>query len=97
MNISIIELLNLSDPIIIDIRNKYFYNISHIKKAISIPYYNLLNNHSHYLEKNTNYYLYCDTGDQSYEIAKRLQQLGYNTYSIDGGYIAYCRLKKELN
>ncbi len=94
MSISIIELLKLNNPIIIDIRNNYYYNIGHIKDAISIPYYNLLNNFSHYLNKNSTYYLYCDIGDQSYEIAERLQKFGYNTISIEGGYLAYCRLKE---
>lgn len=93
MNISINKLLNLDNPTIIDIRNNYYYNMGHIKNAISIPYYNLLTNHSHYLNKMTTYYLYCDMGDQSHEIAERLQKFGYNTISIDGGYLAYCRLK----
>lgn len=95
MNISIIDLLNLSNPIIVDIRNNYYYNMGHIKNAISIPYYNLLNNYSHYLEKEKTYYLYCETGDQSYEIAERLQRFGYNTISINGGYLAYCRIKEK--
>ncbi len=95
MSIDIKELLNLNNPIIIDIRNNYYYNMGHIKNAISIPYYNLVNNYSHYLEKDNTYYLYCDMGDQSYEISKRLNSIGYNTYSINGGYLAYCRLKEE--
>ena len=92
MRISIEELFNLNNPIIVDIRNSYYYNLGHIKNAISIPYYNLLNNYSHYLNKDNTYYLYCDIGDQSYEIADRLQKLGYQTISIDGGYLAYCRM-----
>ncbi|MBR3162243.1 MAG: rhodanese-like domain-containing protein [Bacilli bacterium] len=97
MIINIQNLLNINNPIIIDIRNNYYYNMGHIKNAISIPYYNLLNNYSHYLNKDNTYYLYCDTGDQSYDIAERLQKFGYKTISIDGGYIAYCRLKGELH
>ena len=96
MSISIIELLRLNNPLIIDIRNNYYYEIGHIKNAISIPYYNLINNYSHYLNKEDTYYLYCDMGEQSYEIAKRLQKLGYKTYSIEGGYLAYCRIKEEV-
>ena len=91
MSISIMDLFNLDNPIIIDIRNSYYYNMGHIKDAISIPYYNLLNNYSHYLSVDNTYYLYCDTGDQSYEIADRLNKIGYHVYSIDGGYLAYCR------
>ena len=56
--ISIYELKKISSPIIIDIRDNYSYSISHVKNAINIPYYNLLNNYSHYLNKNKRYYLY---------------------------------------
>lgn len=85
--ISIEELKKLHNPIIIDIRDNYSYNISHIKGAINIPYYNLLNNYSHYLNKNNMYYLYCEEGKQSREISTRLNLFGYNTKSISGGFI----------
>ena len=65
--------------------HNYSYNISHIKNSINIPYYNLLNNYSHYLNKNNTYYLYCEEGKQSLEISKRLNEFGYNTKSIKGG------------
>ena len=77
--ISVGELFSLSNPIIIDIRNKYYYNMGHIKGAINVPYYNLLNNYSHYLNRNDKYYLYCDTGEQSMEIVDRLNSFGYKT------------------
>ena len=84
--ISFSDLKNISNPIIIDIRDNYSYNISHINNSINIPYYNLLNNYSHYLNKNMTYYLYCDEGVQSNEISKRLNSFGYNTKSILGGF-----------
>lgn len=87
-SISFDELKKLSNPIIVDIRDNYSYNISHIKNSINIPYYNLLNNYSHYLNKNNVYYLYCDEGKQSNEISKRLNLFGYNTKSIIGGFNA---------
>lgn len=83
--ISIEELKKIKNPNIVDIRDNYSYNISHIKNSINIPYYNLLNNYSHYLNKNMVYYLYCDEGKQSMEISKRLNSFGYNTKSIIGG------------
>ena len=91
--ISFYELDKILDPIIIDIRNIYYYNVSHIANAINIPYYNLLNNYSHYLNKYDIYYLYCDTGRQSGEIADRLCSFGYHVYSIVGGYLEYQKLK----
>ena len=89
--ISVGELLRLDNPIIIDIRSTYSYNLGHIRGAISVPYYNLLNNYSHYLSKYNRYYLYCDMGDQSLEIALRLNSFGYDTISIIGGYMEYLR------
>lgn len=88
-DVSILEVLSKNNPIIIDIRDNYFYNIGHIKNAINIPYYNLLNNHSHYLNKNSTYYLYCSNGKQSSEVSNRLNMFGYNTYNIIGGYDNY--------
>ena len=71
-SINIDYVLNMKNPTIIDIRDNYTYNLGHIKGAINIPYYNLLNNYSHYLNKNDKYYLYCDNGRQSMEISNRL-------------------------
>ena len=80
-----------NNPIIVDIRSAYSYSLGHIRGAINVPYYNLLNNYSHYLSKYNRYYLYCDIGDQSLEIAERLRNFGYDTYSIKGGYQDYLR------
>ena len=55
--ISLETLKRIKNPIIVDIRDNYSYNISHLKNSINIPYYNLLNNCSHYLNKNSTYYL----------------------------------------
>ena len=87
--ISVFELFEMSNPVIIDIRSSYFYNLGHISGAINVPYYNLLSNYSHYLSKYNKYYLYCDTGEQSLEIVSRLNKFGYDTVSIIGGYQAY--------
>ena len=91
-SINVIDLFNQQNPNIIDIRNNYYYNIGHIKGAINIPYYDLLTNYRYYLNKYTTYYLYCDEGEQSIEIANRLNSFGYNTISISGGYIEYQKL-----
>ena len=91
LQISISELMMMNNPIIIDIRSAYSYSLGHISGAINVPYYNLLNNYSHYLSKYNRYYLYCDTGEQSLEIANRLNMFGYDTISIIGGYQEYLR------
>ena len=94
-SISVVDLYKLNNPIIVDIRNSYYFEIGHMKGAISIPYYNLLNNYSHYLNKYSVYYLYCDTGEQSMEIANRLNNFGYHVMSVAGGYLEYQRLFLE--
>ena len=73
----------------IDIRDNYSYSLGHLPKARNIPYYNLLGNFSHYLNKNNYYILYCDYGKQSKEISDRLNSFGYNTTSLKGGYLQY--------
>lgn len=89
--IRVSELLQLNNPTIIDIRNYYYYSLGHIRGAISVPYYNLLNNYSHYLNKYSKYYLYCETGEQAIEIVERLNRFGYDTVNIIGGYQEYVR------
>lgn len=97
MGILIEEVLKMKKPIIIDIRDNYSYNLGHIPKAINIAYYNLLSNYSHYLNKQDKYFLYCEYGQQSFEISKRLNSFGYNTTSIIGGYEEYQKNYKLLN
>ena len=87
--ISLYELFSLSNPIIIDIRDNYSYNMGHINNALNIPYYSLLSNYSLYLDKKDKYYLYCDYGKQSKEISNRLNLFGYNTYYIKEGYLYF--------
>lgn len=90
--ITVTELLQQKNPIIIDIRNYYYYSKDHIEGAISVPYYNLLNNYNHYLTKYQTYYLYCNEGTQSLEISNRLNRFGYQTFSIQGGYQEYIKV-----
>lgn len=91
-SISIRELLRLSNPNIIDIRNNYYYNLGHIPGAVNIPHYDLLTNYRYYLNKYSIYYLYCDTGEQSLEISNRLNEFGYKTINISGGYETYLKI-----
>ena len=85
--INIHQLLQLSNPNIIDIRDKYSYNTGSLKGSINIPYYSLLSNYS--LNKKDIYYLYCDYGKQSKEISNRLNLFGYNTYYVKEGYLDF--------
>lgn len=92
--ISIYQLLKLSNPYIIDIRDKYSYNTGNLKGSKNIPYYSLLSNYSIYLNKQDTYYLYCDYGHQSKEISNRLNLFGYNTYYVKEGYLDFKNIIK---
>ena len=91
-NIKIEEVMLLTNPIIIDIRAYYYYSLGHIEGAISIPYYNLINNYNHYLNRYSTYYLYCETGKQSRELSERLNSFGYQVFNIIGGYQEYLKV-----
>ena len=74
---------------IIDIRDKDKYDISHIHNAISIPSNLLLQNPSKYLNKIDTYQIYCTSGVTSKMVVNILNNLGYNTVNLDGGYNKY--------
>ena len=92
--ISIYELLKLSNPNIIDIRDKYSFSMGNVKGSKNIPYYSLLSNYSIYLNKKERYYLYCDYGHQSKEISNRLNLFGYNTFYVKEGYLDFQKMIK---
>ena len=74
---------------IIDIRDKNSYLNGHIDKSMNINYFDLLRNHSKYLNTKDIYYLYCDSGVKSSIVVDRLNKLGYHTVNIVGGYHNY--------
>ena len=78
---------------VIDIRDKYKYDMSHIDGAINIPYNYLIASPNRYLNKNNTYYIYCYNGHTSRKIGNELTNLGYNIISINGGYNYYLLIK----
>ena len=89
-SISINELLKKeNDAYIIDIRSNQSYNNNHIPNAKNIPSMTLISNPSKYLEKDKTYYLYCQKGTTSIKICSLLNNLGYKTVNINGGYEAW--------
>ena len=89
MEISFNELFKLNNPIIIDIRSIEKYNDNHVPNSINLSYNLLINNHSRYLNKTDVYYIYCQRGITSKKITEFLRSIGYNVYSIIGGYEAF--------
>lgn len=92
MDISIRELkklLNSHNINLIDIRNSNLYNRGTIANAINIPMNELLYNIEKYLNKNSEYYLFCSNGSGSKILSNLLNNIGYKTFNIVGGYNEY--------
>lgn len=89
MNISVTDLLKLSNPNIIDIRGIENYNNNHMPNAKNINSKELMINPQKYLDKNQTYYLYCQHGITSQKLCQILRTQGYNVVSVIGGYEAW--------
>lgn len=74
---------------IIDIRSRNKYNFNHIPGSINIESLELLSNPNLYLDKNSIYYLYCDSGYTSSIVVNKLNNMGYNAVNIEGGFNNY--------
>lgn len=96
MNIDIIKLLKLQEKEkinIIDIRNSLLYNNGHIESSKNIPQTNLMLSPEKYINKHDIYYIYCQQGTSSSYLCTLLNNLGYRTVNIIGGYNAYKSIK----
>lgn len=89
MNISVSDLLKLSNPNIIDIRGVENYNNNHIPNAKNVNSKELMINPQKYLDKSQTYYLYCQHGITSQRLCQILRNQGYNTINVIGGYEAW--------
>ena len=74
---------------LIDIRDKFEYSLGNIKGSINIPYNYLLVNPENYLDIDKKYYIYCDSGSRSRKLCNYLNNMGYNTVDLIGGYMRY--------
>ena len=86
-SIDIFNLMNISNPRIIDIRDNYKYSLGSIPGSINVPYLFLVTNPGNYMNKKEKYYLLCDSG--------RTVDYGYDVVNVDGGYNAYLRYKEK--
>lgn len=94
MNINI-KNFNTSNIILIDTREPYEYKIEHIPDSINVPYDLLELAPERYLSKKGIYYLYCQKGIKSIKLSENLNQKGYKTHSINGGFEEYLKLYKS--
>lgn len=80
-----VNLNELKNNNIIDIRSKYEFNLKNIPGSINITKMDLLRNPSKYMNMHDTYYLICQKGYTSLSVSNILNALGYNCYSIKGG------------
>ena len=77
------------DNNLIDIRERYEYMLGNIKNSINIPYNYLYVNPDDYLDISKTYYIYCGSGSRSRKLCIHLNNLGYRTVDLIGGYNRY--------
>ncbi len=88
MDILEIDTIEINDNLI-DVRDKYEFILENIQGSRNIPYHYLMMMPEQYLEKGKTYYLYCDSGAKSRKVCAHLNNLGYHTIDLVGGYNRY--------
>lgn len=84
------EILRRNNNInLIDIRDSYSYISGSIANAKNIPSSYLISNPDKYLDKNKDYYLFCNYGSTSRRLCQYLTRLGYQVINITDGYKGY--------
>lgn len=87
--INVNEIDRIVDPIVIDVREDYeLEETGTIKGAIHIPM-NEVPNRLNEITKEREIYILCRSGVRSYNVAKYLNEFGYEAINLDGGIINY--------
>ncbi len=88
-SININEIKNLENIKVIDVREVNEYKQLSIPNTSNIPMMGLIANHENFLDKNETYYIMCQSGGRSFQVASRLEQLGYSVINLEGGIGSY--------
>ena len=86
MEISFDDFKRLKDIEIIDLRDSDKYLKKHLKGSINVAFNALIVYPERYLKKNKKYLLICDLGLKSKKTSEILNNNGYYTYSLMGGF-----------
>lgn len=87
--INVNEIDRIAEPIVIDVREDYeLEETGTIKGAIHIPM-NEVPNRLNEITKEREIYILCRSGVRSYNVAKYLNELGYEAINLYGGIIDY--------
>ncbi len=75
---------------IVDVRERHEFATGHIKTAINIPMSEFRDRLDE-IPKDRPVYVHCRSAQRSYNVARALEQLGYdNIYNISGSYLGIC-------
>lgn len=80
--------------ILLDVRTDYEYSLGHIAGALHLELDKLRQTHNQ-LNKNKKIYIHCQSGLRSYLACRYLNNLGYETYNLAGGYYFYSLNQKD--
>lgn len=94
--INVNDLDNLIGKIkLIDIREPYEYASGTIKSAKNIPMGDLLSETDKYLERQSTYYIMCQSGARSSRTTKALAKQGYQVVNVSGGMGSYVGTRRK--
>ena len=88
---------NKEKYLILDVRTKKEYELSHIEGAINIPLDELRENILNETEKNKEIIVHCHSGLRSYIACRILKENGFNCKNLIGGYLMYDTVKRYSN
>jgi len=77
---------------LLDVRTDKEFERGHIEGATNIPIDDIRDRH-HELPQDKEILVYCLTGIRSYFVCRMLNQLGYRTLNLSGGYMIYCAVQ----
>lgn len=79
--------LGRKDVCVIDLRSPDEFVMRHIKGAINIPYHRI--REYCMFPGNMTLVFYCDRGAVSMAVAREMAEKGYETRTVNGGFLAY--------
>ena len=87
----LIELIELNDAVLVDVRTEDEYNSGYIESSLNIDYFsNEFSVNADKLDKNTPIILYCRSGNRSSMSANKISKLGFKEiYNLEGGILEW--------
>jgi NADPH-dependent 2,4-dienoyl-CoA reductase/sulfur reductase-like enzyme/rhodanese-related sulfurtransferase len=80
--------LDHTEALLLDVREAAEFSAGHIPNAINLPLSQLRSRHRE-LPKDRNIWVYCVVGQRAYYASRFLNQNGYRSRNLSGGYMTY--------